>query len=169
VAQVAKNPMKRALRVDKIRLAALEATLKLYRDPDRLPERLPTLRMFTLKEPQLREMAGRLQPAVEGAVGANYAVTVAACSSQIGSGALPLETLPSAGIAIRARDKKHEGSAAERLSRALRRLDVPVVGRIRDNAMILDLRCLDDEALFLVQLAALPKRLAAEEGRDVLA
>jgi L-seryl-tRNA(Ser) seleniumtransferase len=169
VAQVAKNPMKRALRVDKIRLAALEATLKLYRDPDRLPERLPTLRMFTRKEAELRDLATRLLPSVEAAVGAGYVVSVVACSSQIGSGALPLETLPSAALSIRARDKKQEGRAVERLSRALRRLDVPVVGRIRDNAMILDVRCLDDEALFKTQLTALPSRLQKEEARNVLA
>lgn len=169
VALVAKNPMKRALRVDKIRLAALEATLKLYRDPDRLPERLPTLRMLTRKDAELRDVAARLLPAVEAAVGAGYVVSVAACNSQIGSGALPLETLPSAAISIRARDKKQEGSAVERLSRALRRLDVPVVGRIRDNAMILDMRCLDDEDLFKAQLAALPRRLQKEGAKDVLA
>lgn len=169
VARVAKNPMKRALRVDKIRLAALEATLKLYRDPDRLPESLPTLRLFTRTEAQLRDVAQRLLPAVAAAVGTAYAVTVVACTSQIGSGALPLETLASAGLAIRAREKKNEGHAAERLSRALRRLDVPIVGRIRDNAMILDLRCLEDEALFAQQLAGLPGRLKAEEARNVLA
>lgn len=169
VAQVAKNPMKRALRVDKIRLAALEATLRLYRDPDRLPERLPTLRMFTRGEAELRDVAARLLPAVEAAVGPGYVVSVVACNSQIGSGALPLETLPSAGISIRAREKKHEGGAAERLSRALRRLDVPVVGRIRENAMILDMRCLDDEDLFRSQLSALPQRLQKEEARHVLA
>jgi L-seryl-tRNA(Ser) seleniumtransferase len=169
VQRVAKNPMKRALRVDKIRLAALEATLRLYRDPDRLPEHLPTLRAFTRSERDLQAAAARLLPAVEDAVAPDYAVSIIASNSQIGSGALPLETLPSAGLAVRGRDKKHEGGAAERLSRALRKLDVPIVGRIRDNALVLDVRCLDDEALLLAQLSGLPQRLQAEGGTCVLA
>ena len=169
VARVAKNPMKRALRVDKIRLAALEATLRLYRDPDRLPETLPTLRLFTRSAEELQSLATELLPALEAAVQPLYAANVVSCTSQIGSGALPMETLASAGLSIRGRDKKHEGRDVERLSRALRKLPIPVVGRIRDNAMILDLRCLMDEAQFLAQLEALSSRLKAEEGGDVLA
>ena len=101
VARVAKNPMKRALRLDKIRLAALEAVLKLYRDPDRLPQILPTLRYFTRSRSELAAAAARLSPAVAAAVGTCFAVSVVECMSQIGSGALPLETLESAGLAIR--------------------------------------------------------------------
>jgi L-seryl-tRNA(Ser) seleniumtransferase len=168
VARVAKNPMKRALRVDKIRLAALEATLRLYRDPDRLPEVLPTLRAFTRKRSDLEAVAEKLLPAVRAALGKAFTVSVIECTSQIGSGALPLETLPSAGLAIRAAEAKREGGAVEALSRALRRLPVPIVGRIREHALILDLRCLEDEALFEEQLGILAKRLEAG-GADVLA
>ncbi len=162
VARVSKNPMKRALRVDKIRLAALEATLRLYRDPDRLPQLLPTLRAFTRTQGELETLAGRLLPLFAGVLAKEFAAQAVLCTSQIGSGALPLETLPSAGISIRATASKGEGGAIERLSRAFRRLPVPIVGRIKDNALIFDLRCLDDEGLLAAQLAKLSDTLQSE-------
>ena len=77
------------------------------------------------------------------------------CASQIGSGALPMETVPSFGLAIRPRAAKRSGRLLAALSTALRRLPVPVVGRIEDKALILDLRCLDDEKGFIANLATL--------------
>ena len=162
VAQVAKNPMKRALRLDKIRLAALEAVLKLYRDPDRLPEMLPTLRYFVRSRSDIAAVAMRLCDAIGEAAGADYAVSVMECASQIGSGALPLETLPSAGIVIKPVERKGAGTRLEALAAALRSLAVPVIGRVKDGALILDLRCLDDETGFVAQLAHLPERLKAQ-------
>src|SRR6185312_8906411 len=159
VARVAKNPMKRALRLDKMRLAALAATLKLYRDPDRLAETLPTLRTFTRTRAELAVVAARLVPPVAAAAGAGYAVSVADCTSQVGSGALPLETLPSAGIALRPVERKRAGTRLEALAAAFRSLPIPVIGRITDGALVLDLRCFDDEKGFLAQLAQLPAHL----------
>ena len=159
VRQVAKNPMKRALRLDKIRLAALEAILKLYRDPDRLAATLPTLRYFARPKTEMAEVASRLRQPIAVAVGGGYRVDVADCTSQVGSGALPLETLPSAGIAIAPVDRKGGGRRLEALVSALRGLAVPVLGHVKDGALVLDLRCLDDEAAFLVQLAELQARL----------
>jgi len=167
VARVAKNPMKRALRLDKIRLAALEAILKLYRDPDRLPQALPTLRYFTRSRPELVATASRLAAPVAGAVGAGYAVSVADCTSQIGSGALPLETLPSAAVAIRPVERKGSGTRLEMLAAAFRSLPVPVIGRVSDGALVLDVRCLDDEAGFLAQLPRLSEHLDGEGGGHV--
>src|SRR6185312_16386985 len=115
VARVAKNPMKRALRLDKIRLAALEATLKLYRDPDRLSETLPTLRAFVRTFEELAPLAERLVPMIAKAVGEDYRVASTLCESQIGSGALPLETLKGAGIVIGAVAKKGAGRRLEAL------------------------------------------------------
>jgi L-seryl-tRNA(Ser) seleniumtransferase len=163
IAEINKNPMKRALRVDKIRIAALEATLKLYRDPDRLAEKLPTVRLFARPLAEIKVAAERMQPVVATAVGAGFTVEIADCASQIGSGALPLEGIPSAGLAIRPA-KGRSGGALNALSIALRQLPVPVVGHMADQALILDLRCLDDEARFVSNLAAL--RL---EGSDALA
>ena len=89
-------------------------------------------------------------------------VEVRACASQIGSGALPLETLPSAALALT--PPGDSGRALNALAAALRGLPVPVVGRIADGALLLDLRCLEDEAGFLASLAAL-----APGGSDELA
>ncbi len=149
----AKNPIKRAMRLDKIRLAALEATLRLYRDPDRLAQRLPTLRLLTRKPDELRAVAERLQPAVAARLGQGWQVAVAECASQIGSGALPLESLPSAGLSLTPADG--DGRAPERLLAALRALPTPVIGRITQGAVLLDLRCLEDEAGFVAQLGGL--------------
>ena len=115
--------MKRALRVDKIRLAAIEATLKLYRDPDRLAERLPTLRLLARLHSEIEAQARRLLPDVAAAFGrTSFTVTICECESQIGSGALPLDTIPSAGLAI---TSNAGGSALEHLAAALRGLSAP--------------------------------------------
>jgi L-seryl-tRNA(Ser) seleniumtransferase len=169
VQRVAKNPMKRALRLDKIRLAALEAVLKLYRDPDRLAETLPTIRYFARQRTDLAEVASRLLQPIATAVGDAYRVEVASCTSQIGSGALPLETLPSAGVAIAPIGRKNAGTRLEVLASAFRSLPIPVIGHIKDGALVLDLRCLDDEAGFTAQLRQLPAHLATSEARDASA
>jgi len=152
IARINRNPMKRALRVDKIRLAAIEATLRLYRDPDRLTERLPTLRYLALKQEDIAAQARRILDPVARAVGPEFVVEVSACNSQIGSGALPLATIPSTGLAIRARAR---GGLLDKLSARLRRLSVPVIGHIEDDALTLDLRCLADENEFLSVIAEL--------------
>ncbi|PRD45652.1 L-seryl-tRNA(Sec) selenium transferase [Phyllobacterium phragmitis] len=140
------NPMKRALRVDKIRLAALEATLRLYRDPDRLSQRLPTMRLLARPPAEIEAQAQRLAPVVQRALKGAFTVSVVACESQIGSGALPLATVPSAGLAMTPADGS--GSAPGRLAAALRHLQKPVIGRIERGSLLLDLRCLEDEAGF---------------------
>ena len=154
IAKIRKNPMKRALRIDKIRMAALEATLRLYADPDKLVKEVPTLRLLTRPQKDIEAQATRLLPALAAAVGETADAAVINCASQIGSGALPVDALPSAGIAMTPRGK-NRNSAAERLSNAFRKLPVPVVGRVNDGAFILDLRCLDDEAGFVQQLGQL--------------
>jgi L-seryl-tRNA(Ser) seleniumtransferase len=155
IAAINKNPMKRALRLDKMRIAALEATLKLYRDPDRLAQHLPTLRLLSLPKTEIEARARRMLRAVQASVGSLFVVEVTACASQIGSGALPLVTLPSAGLAIRPSAPRGAGTLLKRLAAGLRNLDVPVIGRIEDQALILDLRCLDDEGVFAKNLASL--------------
>ena len=144
-----KNPMKRAMRLDKVRLAALEATLRLYRDPDRLTETLPTLRLFTRSVAELGAQAERLIPAVQRAVGDGFTVARIDCASQIGSGALPLETIPSVGIAITPVEKKGAGGHIAGLAARFRKLAIPVIGRVEKGALVFDLRCLDDEATFV--------------------
>jgi L-seryl-tRNA(Ser) seleniumtransferase len=145
----AKHPLKRALRLDKMRLAALEATLRLYRDPDRLGESLPTLRWLSRDAAAIRAMAEAVAPAVAAWAGDGWVVEVVDCRSQIGSGALPVETLASAGLAVRPVGK----GSLEAMAARLRGLAVPVIGAIREGAVRLDLRCLDDARVLLAVLA----------------
>ncbi|MFA5685676.1 MAG: L-seryl-tRNA(Sec) selenium transferase [Lysobacteraceae bacterium] len=152
VQAINRNPLKRALRLDKLRLAALEATLRLYRDPDRLAQRLPTLRHLARSQTDIAAQAQRLAPQVDALLAAHgFTVSVCECRSQAGSGALPVDTIPSAGLRL----SGEGGDAPDRLSARLRALPTPVIGHIRDGALILDLRCLDDDATLLDALRAL--------------
>jgi L-seryl-tRNA(Ser) seleniumtransferase len=166
--RINRNPMKRALRVDKIRLAALEATLKLYRNPERLAEHLPTLRLLARPQSEIEELAKRLLPKLAGRLGKSFKVEAVACASQIGSGALPVETIASAGLAIRPAAARNGGAALLRLAAALRQLPVPVIGRIENRSLMLDLRCLEDEQDFIANLAAL-NLIDAAEGAALMA
>jgi L-seryl-tRNA(Ser) seleniumtransferase len=153
VAALAKNPLKRALRLDKIRLAALEAVLRLYADPDRLAERLPALRLLARPRAEIGALARRIEPALAKALDGIATVSRIDTKSQIGSGALPVSLLPSAGLALEPTERS--GSAAEKLARRLRMLPVPVIGHIESGRVVLDLRCLEDETEFVGQLAML--------------
>jgi L-seryl-tRNA(Ser) seleniumtransferase len=154
ITRLARNPLKRALRLDKIRLAALEAVLRLYADPDRLAERLPTLRLLARPADEIVALGRRLLPAIERALRAIAEVALVETRSQIGSGALPVALLPSASLALRPLGNR-PGSAVETLAHDLRALPIPVIGRIEAGCVLLDLRCLEDEAAFLDQLGAL--------------
>ena len=159
IAKIKRHPLKRALRLDKMTIAALEAVLRLYRDPDRLAERLPTLRLLTRPQQEIRAQAERLAPLVGQALGDKASVQVLPCRSQIGSGSLPVDRLDSACLAIGApAGAKRAGGFPDRLAAAFRALPVPVIGRIEDGQFRLDLRCLeegDDELAFVAQLALL--------------
>lgn len=167
IAKIKKNPLKRALRVGKLTLAALEPVLRLYLAPEHLAERLTTLRLFTRTRAQMQAQAERLLPAVQQAVAPDFDVAVAPMASQIGSGALPVDTLPSAGLRFTPREAKRAGRQLARLEAALRGLPRPVIGRIADQSLWLDLRCLEvgDEAAFGDQLPALHRALVAEGAR----
>jgi L-seryl-tRNA(Ser) seleniumtransferase len=160
IAKIKKNPLKRALRVGKLTLAALEAVLALYRDPDRLHLRVTAVRQLTRPEAEIRGAAERLLPALQKALAAlAVTVEVVALKSQIGSGSLPVDRLPSAGFAIRPQGRK--GGVLNRIEASLRGVAYPlrpVIGRIEDGALLLDLRCLDssDEEEFRNTLGALP-------------
>lgn len=143
IAAINRNPLKRALRLDKIRIAAIEATLRLYRDPATLAARLPTFRLLARPEAEIAARAARLAPLVAARLGVT--AEPVPCASQIGSGALPVETIPSAGLRL-------TGPDPEALAARLRALPRPVLGRIERGAVVLDLRCLDDETAFLAAL-----------------
>jgi len=160
IEQINRNPMKRALRLDKIRIAALEATLRLYRDPERLARRLPTLRLLTRKFFEIEALALRLAPAILAQIGESFAIEVKRCNSEIGSGSLPLETIESAALAIKPSAGK--GRALAALTAAFRALPMPVIGRIEDGALVLDLRCLENEKGFVENLHNLEFSEAAD-------
>jgi L-seryl-tRNA(Ser) seleniumtransferase len=157
IARIKKNPLKRALRLGKLTLAALEAVLRLYRDPERLAERLPTLRLLTRPAAEIAALATDLMPALAQAL-AGWPVTVgtAPVQSQIGSGSLPVDRLPSQALVIRPNGRR--GGLLRDLETALRQLPIPVIGRIAEGALWLDLRCLEDPDAFRGQLAILAHR-----------
>ncbi len=158
ITRLRKNPLKRALRVDKMTLAALEAVLRLYRNPDTLQERLTTLRLLTRSPEQIRPLGESLLAPLRAALAADAEVSLRDCQSQIGSGSLPVDRLPSVALVIVPLKKgKGEGTALKALEKKLRDLPVPVVGRVHDGALWLDLRCLEDAAGFVGQIAALGK------------
>jgi L-seryl-tRNA(Ser) seleniumtransferase len=147
VARMRAHPLARALRVDKMTLAALEATLALYRDAPRALREIPTLAMLAEPASSLRARAEALAARLADA---GFAAAAIDSEAQVGGGSFPDAVIPSAAVAI--------SGDAESLGAALRAGDPPVVGRIRDGALLLDLRTIpapDDERLFRAAMAAL--------------
>ena len=161
VAKARRNPLKRALRVDKMTYAALEAVLRLYEHPEQLRRRLPTLRLLTRPRDEIEAQARRLLPEVARRLQARAEIALSSCASQIGSGALTIDTLPSACLTLRrpASEGTRRGGGAwlKRLGADLRALPVPIIGRIAHDALHLDLRTLEDEAGLLASLDALAR------------
>ena len=155
IARIKRHPLKRALRCSKMTLAALEATLRIYRSGHRLDERLPALALLGRPAEDIRAAAERLLPLLQGFAGDAFRVSVEPCASQIGSGALPVDRLPSFALHAAPRARR-SGRLLEQLAQRLRRLPVPVLGRIGDDALWLDCRTLlaADEATLAAELAA---------------
>lgn len=137
---IKKNPMNRALRIDKMTLAALEATLRLYLDPELARREIPTLRMITASAEELRQQAGKLARGLRRALGDRAAVTLLPGASRVGGGAYPERDLPTTLVAVRSRTPD---IGVEALRDALLDTDPPLVGRIEHNAFCLDPRTLD--------------------------
>jgi L-seryl-tRNA(Ser) seleniumtransferase len=157
VERVNRNALKRALRLDKLRVAGLAAVLRLYANPDRLPESLPLLRHLCRSQDDIEAQARRVLPAFAKALAGLATVTVETCESQIGSGSLPADRLQSFAVAIRPMVARRRAPAqVEALSRTFRNLPVPLIGRVHDGVLYFDLRCLDDENRLAQQLAHLP-------------
>lgn len=149
IAKIKKNPMKRAMRCDKMTIAALGAVLRLYADPERLVQRVPTLRLLARPQAEIEAAAHRMQPVLAHWLGARAQVSAVAVQSQIGSGSLPVDLLPSFALRIApAGTKRTSGRTLDQLAADFRKLPTPVIGRITDGAFLLDLRCLEEEAAF---------------------
>jgi L-seryl-tRNA(Ser) seleniumtransferase len=145
------NPLKRALRCDKVTLGILRYTLKLYQDPERLADTLPLLRMLTRPLDALRRDAERLAAALSAVVDESCHVEVLESRCQIGSGAMPDATLPSIAVRVSAAS----ASELSALTAQLRQLPVPVIGRVHDGALWLDLRAVDSIDELAADIAAL--------------
>lgn len=130
-----KNPLTRALRIDKMTVAALEATLREYLDGRTVMQNIPTLRMIGASGEQLYERAGALALLLEEAVGSRARISVEKGSSAVGGGAMPTAELPAWLVSVRPAEM-----AVEELAGRLREGDPAVVGRIQDDCLLLDVR-----------------------------
>jgi L-seryl-tRNA(Ser) seleniumtransferase len=163
VALLKRNPLKRALRCDKMTIAALGAVLPLFADPERLSETLPALALLTRPERDIAALTARILPDVARALDGLATAAAITCCSQIGSGAFPTDLLPSAGLRLSpVRSRTAPGLSVQRLARALRQLPTPVIGRIEKRSVVLDMRCLADEEAFIAQLPVLYTLLMQE-------
>ena len=159
IATLKAHPLARAMRLDKMTLAALEATLRLYRDPEAALRTIPTLRMLTMPIQECREAATSLADKIAAVVGANGSVQVLDEITRAGGGALPMEDVPTAVVAV-----ELNACAAGQLEARLRTEGpVPIVARIKDDRLLLDPRTLlpgDEDEI----LAALGRIAGASVG-----
>jgi L-seryl-tRNA(Ser) seleniumtransferase len=139
------NPLTRALRIDKLTLAALESTLLLYLDEKKAMEEIPTLRMLSLDTKRLKGRAKRLLKRLSRTTNEKVAFTLKEDVSQVGGGALPLQELPTIVVAI-----KPLHMSVNNLEANLRRGDLPIISRISKDELILDMRTVSDEEIPLL-------------------
>jgi len=139
ISRANKNPLQRALRCGKLTLAALEATLRLYRQSPDITQVIPTLRSFTRPVDEIRSMAEQILPRLQIVLGNDFRLAIEDSTAQIGSGALPAEELPTIVIAV-----EHQKLAAGSIAQKFRSSNPPIIGRIRNDRFLLDLRTIFD-------------------------
>ncbi len=137
--RIRKNPLNRALRIDKLTLAALEATLAAYLDPGRVLEDIPTLKALTEPPAEVRKRARRLVSLIRRSRPEGITVALRPGSAMAGGGSLPARDIPTWMVAV-----KRAGLSPSSLGERLRRLPLPVIARIADEEVLLDVRTLDD-------------------------
>ena len=139
VKQIGANPLHRAVRCGKLTIAALEATLRLYRESACIAHAIPTLRLLTRPLADIENVAQRALPALAAALGAGFRVSVQDSTSQIGSGALPTEEIPTKVIAI-----EHDFMGPHRIAGRFRQARPPIIGRVAQDQFLLDARTIFD-------------------------
>ena len=137
IGKMSKNHLQRALRCGKLTLAALEATLRRYRQSPNIVDEIPTLKAFTRSIEEIRAMGEELLPRLQSALGGAFKIELQDSTAQIGSGALPTEELPTAVISVR-----HNKLSANAIAEKFRRADPPIIGRIKDDRFLLDIRAI---------------------------
>jgi L-seryl-tRNA(Ser) seleniumtransferase len=139
VSQITRNPLHRALRCGKLTLAALEATLRLYQQSRDIAAEIPTLRVFTRPVQEVAAVGEQVVPALQSALGFEFHISLEDATSQIGSGALPTEEIPTKVVAI-----SHHTMSADHIAERFRAARPPIIGRIKDDRFLLDLRTIFD-------------------------
>ncbi|MDF2839447.1 MAG: L-seryl-tRNA(Sec) selenium transferase [Clostridia bacterium] len=145
ISQMRKNPLTRAFRIDKLTLAALEATLKLYLDEDTAIKEIPVLHMLTIGKEELNKKAKKLYNKLLNKIGDQCSLAVIDELSEVGGGSMPMHKLPTKAVAVSA-----PGLSIDRLEEALRSYRTPVIARISKDRLILDLRTVFEEEIELI-------------------
>jgi L-seryl-tRNA(Ser) seleniumtransferase len=145
VERIKKNPVNRALRIDKMTLAALEATLHMYRDERRAISEIPTLYMLTLPVGEIAKKARRLRNRLNAMNDDRMKVTLLDSVSRVGGGSLPLQELPTKCVGIRI-----GGLSADKVERRMRKSSPPVVARIEDEYVVVDLRTVQGDEIPII-------------------
>ena len=148
--RIKKNPMNRALRIDKMTLAGLEATLRLYLEPEKARERIPTLAMITADPGELRKKGAALARVIRRELGERFKVSVGPGVSRVGGGAFPERDLDTTLVMI---DPSPGGVSADSLRAALLTVDPPLIGRIEGDLFCLDVRTIERDEFSLVASA----------------
>jgi L-seryl-tRNA(Ser) seleniumtransferase len=141
------NPLKRALRCDKLTLAALSATLRLYRSSPALARDLPALRWLARPLAEIEAVGAEALPILRAILGEGYSCELVPEQTQVGSGALPTETIETRAIAV-----THAALGADAIAERFRRARPPVIGRVKDGRFLLDLRAIASAADLAVRL-----------------
>lgn len=150
---IRKNPLTRALRIDKLTLAALESVLRLYRDPQTALSAIPTLAMITCPLSEVQRKADHLVALLRALDDRRLEIEVLEISSRVGGGALPMQTLPSQGIGLGI-----QGLSANAVEKQMREHCPPVIGRIENERFVMDLRTVKADELAII----------AEHTEDIL-
>ncbi len=145
IERIKRNPLKRALRCDKLTLAALAATMRLYLRSGDLGEELPTMRLLGRSASEIGAIAPRAREIVAERLAGAYVVEIVDAASQVGSGAMPVEELKSVALRV-----THPEKSANAIAAMFRR--ARIVGRVVDDSFHLDLRTIEDPAVFAVKL-----------------
>ncbi len=142
IEKIKNNPLKRALRCDKLTLAAMAATLRIYLRAGDLVQSIPALRMLTRPVSELEVVANRAREILIERLGEGFSITVAASTSAIGSGAMPGDEIETRVLRI-----THPAYSSETVAAMFRRATPAIIGRISDGAFQLDLRTIEDPAV----------------------
>jgi L-seryl-tRNA(Ser) seleniumtransferase len=140
IQKIRENPLMRALRVGKLTIAALEATLHLQLNEINLTEKMPMLHRYTRSISELRNIAERLATGLAQIFDGRITVTIENSHAQIGSGSLPVETLPSFAVVL-----ESPNISAEALATQFRTQAIPVIGRTQDGRFWIDVRTVYDK------------------------